>query len=148
MSRVLTNSHQPESLPTPITQCQGPCVIKSILSGLYPMIILQKKFICFQTKIFWMLHFNDHLYSKLMCLFVGSEFLVSHHRLHTPRHFYALSPLEICLTTLPGLSPEGVSILTCYDLTQVFFTTLFNRTTLLDFIPLDRAHLIKHQKQC
>ena len=33
------------------------------------------------------------LYSKSMCLFVGSGFLVSHHRLCKPRHFYGLSPL-------------------------------------------------------
>ena len=34
------------------------------------------------------------LYSKSMCLFVGSGFLVSHHGLRKPRHFYSLSPLE------------------------------------------------------
>ena len=54
-----------------------------------------------------MLHLNDHLYTKLMCLFVGSEFLMSHCRLRTPRNFYGLTPLELCLTTLPGLSSEG-----------------------------------------
>ena len=31
--------------------------------------------------------------------FVGNEFLVSHHRLRTPKHFHGLSPLELCLTT-------------------------------------------------
>ena len=77
-----------------------------------------------------MLHLNDHLYTKLMCLFVGSEFLVSHRRLCTPRHFYGLSPLELCLTTLTGLSPEGVSMPACYYSTQIFFTTLFNRACL------------------
>ena len=55
-----------------------------------------------------MLHLNDHLYTKLMCLFVGIEFLVSHCRLRTPRHFYGLSPLELCLTTPTGLSPKGL----------------------------------------
>ena len=135
----------PESLSTPITQCRGPCVIKSIISRLHSMIILQNKFICFKPKGFWMLHLNDHLYTKLMCLFVGSEFLVSHRRLRTPRHFYGLSQLELCLITLTGLSPEWVSIPTCYYPTQVFFTILFNCATLLDFFPLDRAHLIKHQ---
>ena len=83
-----------------------------------------------------MLHLNDHLYTKLMCLFVGSKFLVSHCRLCTPRYFYGLSLLEICLTTLMDLSLEGVSIPTCYYPTQVFFTTLFNRVTLLDFVHL------------
>ena len=109
----------PESLLTPITQCQGPCVIKSIIFGLYPMIILQNKFICFQTKSFWMLHLNDHLYTKLMCLFMGSEVLVSHRKLRTLRQFYGLSTLKLCLTTLTGLSPEGVSIPSCYYPTQV-----------------------------
>ena len=33
------------------------------------------------------------LYSKSMWLFMGSGFLVSHHRLSKPRHFYSLSPL-------------------------------------------------------
>ena len=42
-----------------------------------------------------MLHLNDYLYSKLMCLFVGSEF----HRLRTLKHFHGISPLEICITT-------------------------------------------------
>ena len=95
-----------------------------------------------------MLHLNDHLYTKHMCIFVGSEFLVSHCKLHTPRHFYGLSQLEICLTTTNGSFTRGVSIPTCYSPTQVFFITLFNRATLLDFIPLDQAHPIKHQTQC
>ena len=33
------------------------------------------------------------LYSKLMRLFVGNGFLVFHHELLKPRHFYDLSPL-------------------------------------------------------
>ena len=33
------------------------------------------------------------LYSKFMCLFVDSGFLVSHRKLRKPRHFYGLSPL-------------------------------------------------------
>ena len=41
-----------------------------------------------------------------------------------------------------------MSILACYYPTQVFFTTLFNHATLLDFVPLDQAHPIKHQTQC
>ena len=47
-----------------------------------------------------MLHLNNHLYTKLMCLFMDSEFLVSHCRLRTPKHFYGLSLLELCLTTI------------------------------------------------
>ena len=56
----------------------------------------------FKPKVFWMLHFNDNLYKKLMCLFMGQRILVSHHRLRTPRHFRELSPLELCLTTANG----------------------------------------------
>ena len=41
-----------------------------------------------------------------------------------------------------------MSILVCYYPTQIFFTTLLNRATLLNFIPHDRAHPIKHQMQC
>ena len=59
------------------------------------MIILQNKFICFKPKTFWMIHLNDHFIFKIMCLFVGSEFLVLHHRLRKPRHFYGLSSLGI-----------------------------------------------------
>ena len=54
-----------------------------------------------------MLHLNDHLYAKLMCLFVCSKFLVSHHRSHTPRHFYGLSLYELCLTTINGSFTRG-----------------------------------------
>ena len=53
----------------------------------------------FKPKAFWMLHLNDYLYKKLTCLVVGSKFLVSCRRLRTPRHFYGISPLELCLTT-------------------------------------------------
>ena len=79
--------------------------------------------------------------------FVGSEFLVSHCRLHTTRHFYELSPLEMCLTTLTSLSLEEMSIPACYYPTQVFFTTLFNHATLFDVIQQYQAHPIKHQTQ-
>ena len=88
----------PESLPTSITQCQSPCVIKSIISGLHPMIILQNKFFVFKPKSFWMLHLNDHLYTKLMCLLWAVNFWCRT-RLRMPKHFQGLSLLEICLTT-------------------------------------------------
>ena len=72
MYRVLTDSIKPESQSTPITQCRNPCVIKSIILGLHPMIILQNKFhLFFKPKSFFflMLHLNDHLYSK-SCVFL------------------------------------------------------------------------------
>ena len=40
-----------------------------------------------------MIHLNDHLIFKTMCLVVGSEFFVSHRSLHKPKQFYGLSPL-------------------------------------------------------
>ena len=46
-------------------RCQS--VIKPIICGLHPMIILQKN--SFVFKAFLMLHFNDHLYSK-SCVFL------------------------------------------------------------------------------
>ena len=104
------NSHHTyRLLLTPITQCQSPCMIKSIISGLHPMIILQKKkkSFVFKPKAFWMLNLNDHLYTKLMCLFVGCKFL-SHRKVRTPRHFYGLSQLELCLTITNGsFTPRG-----------------------------------------
>ena len=54
-----------------------------------------------------MLHLNDNLYTKLTCLFVGSKFLVSHRRLRTPKHFYELLSLELCLTTTNGSFTRG-----------------------------------------
>ena len=73
MYRVLTDSIKLESQLTPITHCRNPCVIKSIILGLHQMIILQNKFhLFFKPKYFWMLHLNDHLYSK-SCVFLWVE---------------------------------------------------------------------------
>ena len=70
MYRVLTDSIKLESQPTPISQCQNPCVIKSIILRLHSMIILQNKFhLFFKPKSFLMLHLNDHLYTK-SCVFL------------------------------------------------------------------------------
>ena len=41
-----------------------------------------------------MIHHNDHFIFKIHApFFMGSGFLVSHRRIHRPRHFYGLSPL-------------------------------------------------------
>ena len=40
-----------------------------------------------------MTYHNDHFKFKIMRLFVGSGFLVSHRGLRKPKHFYDLSPL-------------------------------------------------------
>ena len=47
----------------------------------------------YKQNSFQMIHLNDHFTFKTMCLFVGSEFLVSHHRLCKLKHFYGLLPL-------------------------------------------------------
>ena len=143
-SRVLTDSHIPESLPTPTTQCECQCVIQSIICGFYPMIILQNKFICFQTKSFLDVTPQLSFIYKTHVSFMSSEFLVSHRKLRTPKHFHELSPLELCITTNIGSFIRG-GVYPCYYLTQVFFTILFNRVTLLDFVQLDQGHPIKHQ---
>ena len=54
-TRVLTDSYHS-------MRCQS--VIKLTISGLHPMIILQQNSFVFELKAFWMLHLNDHLYSK------------------------------------------------------------------------------------
>ena len=55
LTRVLTDSYH--AMP-----CQS--VIKPIICGLHPMIILQQSSFVFKPKAFWMLHLHDHLYSK------------------------------------------------------------------------------------
>ena len=60
LTRVLTDSYH-------TMRCQS--VIKPIICGLHPMIILQQNPFVFIPKAFWMLHLNDHLYSK-QCVFL------------------------------------------------------------------------------
>ena len=136
----------PESLQTHITQCQSPCVIKSIISGLHPMIILQSKFIVFKPKSFWMLHLIDHLYSK-PCVFLWAA------TFRGPTSGFV---------SLPTLSPDftvgHISIIKnirafirggiypCLLLPDTYFDFhLYNRATLLNIVPSYRAHPIKHK---
>ena len=51
-------------------RCQS--VIKPIICGLYPMTILYQNSFVFKPKDFWILHLNDHLYSK-PCVFLWIE---------------------------------------------------------------------------
>ena len=46
----------PESLPTPTTQCDVKCVIKSVIDRLHTMIILKQNSFVYKPKAFWMLH--------------------------------------------------------------------------------------------
>ena len=59
--------------------------------------------------------------------FVGSEFLVSHHKLRTPKHFHKLSPLEICITTNTRSFTRGC-IYPCLLLPDTYFLLLFHVT--------------------
>ena len=98
----------PESLLTPIKQCQSLCVIKSIIFGLHPMIILQNKFICFQTKSFLDVTPQLSFIFKTMCLVVGSEFSGSHRRLaslHTLSRVFTVG--HIFITKNNGAFTQG-----------------------------------------
>ena len=57
---------------------------KSVIDGLHPMIILKQKSFVYKPKLVGCYTPNDISYTKLMCLFVGSEFSRSHHKLRTP----------------------------------------------------------------
>ena len=138
-----------ESLPIPITQCQSPCVIKSIISGLHLMIILQNKFIVFKPKSFWMLHLNGHLYSK-PCVFlwvanfqgliIGFVSLTALSRAFTVGH--------ICITKNNEAFTRG-GVYPYFLIPNIYFHFhVYNRATLLDIVPLYRAHPIKHQTRC
>ena len=87
-----------------------------------------------------MIHLNDHFIFKTIRLFVSNKFLVSHPRLCKPRHFYRLSPLGTMSDhNWQFFTREGD--LSLLDNTRhiFFFTTLFNRSTLLDVVPFNRA---------
>ena len=108
----------------------------------------QNKFHLFINQKFFG-YLNDHFIFKTMHLFVGSEFLVSHHRLRKPKHFYSLSSTGTMSDhNWRVFHPRGGSITASLFPTHIFFTTLFNRATLLDVVPFNRAHPIKHQTQC
>ena len=74
------------------------------------------------------------LYSKSMRLFVGSGFLVSHHGLRKPRHFYGLSSLGTMSNWWVFYLRQYLSLLV--DTRHIFsFSILFNCATLLDIVP-------------
>ena len=148
MYRVLTDSIKPKSQLTPITQCRNSCVIKSIILGLHLIIILQNKFhLFFKPKAFWMLHLNDHLYSK-SCVFLWvanfKGFTAGFASLPTLSWTFTVG--HICITktngafTRGGVYPYLLIPDTCFH-----FSFHFDRATLLDAVPPYRAHPIKHQ---
>ena len=128
-------------------RCQS--VIKPIICGLHQMIILQQNSFVFKPKAFWMLHPNDHLYSK-PCVFLwvanfrgltaGFASLPTLSRAFTVRH--------ICITKNNGaFTGRGVYLYLLIPDTYFHFH-LYNRATLLDVVPPYRAQPIKHQTQC
>ena len=68
-NRVLTDSPLTRVLTDPYHTMRCQSVIKPIICGLDPMIILQQNSFVFKRKAFWMLHLNDNLYSK-SCVFL------------------------------------------------------------------------------
>ena len=78
------------------------------------------------------------LYSKSMCLFVGSGFLVSHRRLRKLRHFYDLSPIGTMSDhNWQVFHPRGdLSLL--IDTWHIFSVSC-NRATLLNVVPFTES---------
>ena len=88
----------------------------------------------FKPKVFWMLHLNDHLYTKLMCLFVDSEFSGSHYKFRTSFNtFTAFHLLELCLATING-SFTRVGVHPCLLLPEKSF--LYHIIQLCDSVKL------------
>ena len=78
----------------------------------------QKLFGCYTSMIIYI--------KKNYVSFVGSEFLVSHLRLRTPRHFHGLSLLKLCLTKNTESFTRG-SVYPCLllpDTSFPFYTTV------------------------
>ena len=103
----------------------------------------------YKPKDFSMIHHNDHFIFKTMHLFMSRGFLVSHPRLRKPRHFYGLSPLGTMSDhNWRAFHPRGdLSLLV--NTRHIFsLPFLINGVTLLDVVPFNRAHPIKHQTQC
>ena len=93
-----------------------------------------------------MLHLNDHLYSKPCVFFLGSEVLGSHRKLRSllilSRDFsigYIYITKNNKAFTRGGIYPY----LLLPD--TYFHFHVYNRVTLLNVVPLYRAHPIKHQ---
>ena len=95
---------------------------KSIILGLHPMIILKNKFICFQTKSFWMLTSMIIYFQKSMCLLWVANFSGSHRRLRKPS--YTFTSLDVVPFSEPAQSKPNA----------VLIYNHANRGTLLDVV--------------
>ena len=127
----LTDSHHIRVLTDSITKCLIPCVINRH-SRWHPMIIFKTISFVYKPKAFWIMHPNDHFTFKTMCLFVGSEFLVSHHRLCKPRHFTAFHRWGLCLTII-GWSFTRGGFYPCLLAPNTYFILPFHSTVRLNW---------------
>ena len=136
----------PKSLMTPITQCQSTCMIKSIIFGLHPIIILQNKIHLFSNQKIFGCYTSMIIIFKTMCLFMGNEFSRSHRRLRKPSYTFTIG--QICITKNTWAFTQG-GIYPYLLLPDTYFHFhLYNHATLLDVVPPYQAHLIKHQMKC
>ena len=108
-----------------------PCVIKTVIDGLHPMIIFKTKVMFYKPKLFGCHFSNDHFIYKIIVYFVGSGFLESHHRLCTPFTLFGLSPSKYSKPVRVFHPGQCLALLT---ITRHKFSVLYNRATLLDFV--------------
>ena len=128
LTRVLTNSYH-------TMRCQS--VIKLIICGLYPMIILQKKIhLFFKPKAFWMLHINYHLYSKsCVFLWVANFWGLTVGFTSLPTLSRAFTDGHICITKNNGAFTRG-GIYPYLLLPDTYFHFhVYNCATMLDVVP-------------
>ena len=126
-------------------QCQS--VIKPINCGLYPMIILQQNSIIFKLKAFWMLHLNDHLYSK-PCFFLWVAnfrgLTAGFTSIHTLSRAFTVE--HICITkNNEAFTQRGIHPYLLLPDTYFHFY-IYNRATLLDIVPLYLARVLYAMK--
>ena len=126
-TRVLTESYH-------TMQCKS--VIKPIICGLYPMIILQQNSFIFKPKAFWMLYPNDHLYSK-PCVFLwvaNFRGLTAGFR-SLPTLSQPFTVCHICIIKNNGAFTQG-GIYPYLLLPNTYFHFhVCNHATLLDVVP-------------
>ena len=135
-ARVFTDSHH-------TMRC--PCVIKTVIDGLHPMILFKTKVMFYKPKIFGCHFSNDHFIYKTLVSFVGSGFLESHRRLLMPSTLFGLSPSE---SSKPVRVFHPRQCLALLASTRHKFSISCNRATLLDFVQRYRAHSSNHLLWC
>ena len=124
MSRVLT-----DSLTHAYAKCEKPSFWMTSnvhFKSQFHLFINQNIFGLYITMII--------LYSKFMCLFMGSGFLVSHHGLGKPKHFYDLSLLGT-MSNHNWRVFHSRGDLSLLANTRHMFSVSCNRETLLDIVP-------------